>query len=232
MRGATGTIVVLAKEPRPGRVKTRLCPPLDPAEASELYTRLLEDALEATARFARHLDLEPVLAVHPAGGVAPLARCAPTRFRVVRQRGPDLGSRMDWAAREAAAAGSARVLLRGSDSPLLDEEALRGALAALERVDLVLSPDRDGGYNLAGLRRPIAGLFTHPMSTGSVLEDTLANARRAGLSTELLEPGFDIDTVADLALLAAARTPETGRLCPRTLELLDAGNLWRFAKNG
>lgn len=232
MRRSAGEIIVFAKEPRPGQVKTRLCPPLDPAQAAELYARLLEDSLDATARFARELDLEPVLAVHPAGGVAMLARRAPTSFRVVRQRGPDLGARMDWAAREAAAAGSARVLLRGSDSPLLDGEALRAALAALERADLALSPDRDGGYSLVGLRRPVAGLFGHPMSTGSVLEDTLANARRAGVSSELLEPGFDIDTAADLALLAAARTPESARLCPRTLELLDAGGLWRLTKGG
>ena len=72
---------------------------------------------------------------------------------------------MTWAVREAAAAGAQRILLRGSDSPTLDAEVVREALAALREFDLVLRPDYDGGYSLVGLRRPAAGLFDHPMST-------------------------------------------------------------------
>ena len=68
------------------------------------------------------------------------------------------------------------------------------------------------------------------MSTSSVLEDTLANARRAGLRSHRLETGFDIDTARDLSLLAAARSPVTERLCPRTFEFLDARELWRLGK--
>jgi rSAM/selenodomain-associated transferase 1 len=227
-----GAIVVFAKEPAPGRVKTRLCPPFDPAAAAQLYAALLDDVLAATARMAAETDLDAVLAVHPPEACAALARRAPTPFSVVRQRGAGLGPRMDWALREAGAAGRAPILLRGSDSPLLDAALLRSALAALERVELVLSPDGDGGYGLVGLRRPVRGLFDHPMSTPSVLDDTLERARRAGLSCELLAPGFDIDRAADLDRLAAARTPAAERLCPRTLALLDARNLWELAKSG
>lgn len=230
MRPSAGTLVVFAKQPRPGLVKTRLCPPLDPAEAAELYACMLEDVLHASAAFAGRLGLDAVLAVHPPEACAELARLAPTPFRVIRQRGAELGSRMGWALREAAAAGARKVLMRGSDSPCLDGSAIATALAALERADLVIAPDRDGGYGLVGLRRPAAELFEHPMSTRSVLDDTLANARRLGLSHELLEPGFDIDSARDLALLASARGAHNAQLCPRTLAMLDARDLWRAAE--
>ena len=232
MSPSAGTIVVFAKQPRAGRVKTRLCPPLDPAVAAELYACMLEDVLHTTAAFAGQLGLDALLAVHPPEACAALAHLAPTPFRVVRQRGAELGSRMGWAVREAAAAGVRKLLLRGSDSPCLDAGAVATALVALEHADLVVSPDRDGGYGLVGLRRPAAELFEHPMSTRSVLHDTLANARRLGLSHELLEPGFDIDTPRDLELLASVRGTQNARLCPRTLAFMDTRDLWRVAEIG
>ena len=133
---------------------------------------------------------------------------------------------MAWAAREAAAAGAQRILLRGSDSPTLDRGIVAGALDALGDLDLFLRPDRDGGYSLVGLRRPAAGLFGHPMSTRSVLADTLANAERLGLRTCVAEASFDIDTAADLHHLAAARRADITALCPRTLAYLDDNALW------
>jgi glycosyltransferase A (GT-A) superfamily protein (DUF2064 family) len=118
------------------------------------------------------------------------------------------------------------VLIRGSDSPVLDREVFAAALAALEDCDLVLCPDLDGGYNLLGLGRPAPGLFDHPMSTDRVLDETLAGARRRGLAARLLEPRFDVDTAADLALLARAREAGRAGSCPRTLAWLDAAGLW------
>jgi glycosyltransferase A (GT-A) superfamily protein (DUF2064 family) len=67
------------------------------------------------------------------------------------------------------------------------------------------------------------------MSTPSVLADTLANARRAGLRTRVLEQGFDVDTPADLRQLEALRSPRLTRLCPATLAYLDERELWRRA---
>ncbi len=221
-----GALVVFAKAPRPGEVKTRMSPPLDPEAAADLYRCMLEDVLELTARVAPELGLEPVLAVHPATAGGELARLAPAGFRVLAQRGPDLGRRMEWAVAEAAAGGARAICLRGSDSPGLGAAALRSALQALEDADLALSPDPDGGYNLVALRRPVPGLFDHPMSTGSVLEETLANARRGGLAARVLAPSFDLDTAADLSLLAEARRSDPGPPCPRTLAWLDRHNLW------
>ena len=229
MKRSRGALVVLAKAPRVGEVKTRLCPPLTPQEAAELYARLLSDVLAASAELAQELGLVAIVAVHPPQARGEIARGAPARFSVVAQRGADLSRRMDWAVREACAAGAPRVVLRGSDSPLIDAEVVGAALAALDGADLVLRPDRDGGYGLVGAKRPAPGLFNHPMSTATVLADTLANAARLGLSTRVLEPGFDIDTFADLRRLEALRSPRLARLCPATLAYLDEHELWRRA---
>jgi rSAM/selenodomain-associated transferase 1 len=220
--------VVFAKEPAAGRVKTRLCPPLDPARAAELYACMLDDVLEATAAAAERLDFDAVLTVDPPAARRALARRAPRAFRVVAQRGGDLGARLDHAAAQAAAAGALPVLLRGSDSPALGTDALVEAAAALADADLVASPDPDGGYSLVGLRRPVPGLFAHPMSHGDVLEQTFAAARAAGLATRRLAPGFDLDTAADLERLAAWRDgPGRDRsACARTLAWLDRHRAW------
>lgn len=100
-----GVLIVFAKEPRPGLVKTRMTPPLPPEIAAELYAHLLDDVLQATADAARELGFAPVLVVHPPEAVKALAERAPAGFRVSAQRGPDLGARMAVALAEAAAGG-------------------------------------------------------------------------------------------------------------------------------
>jgi rSAM/selenodomain-associated transferase 1 len=215
----SGVLVVFAKRPEPGQVKTRLCPPLTPEQAAAFYACMLEDVLETSVRAAAALGLEAVLAVHPPEAAFTLP--APAGLRREPQRGADLGARMEHALARELARGRRPVLLRGSDSPTLGVDTVAAALDALSSQDLVICPDRDGGYNLVGLARPAAGLFSHPMSTGSVLADTLARARLYGLSHALLPAGFDVDRAADLALLAAARAQGLAADCPRTLGWLD-----------
>jgi len=226
IHGTARAIVVFAKVPELGRVKTRLVPPFSFEQAAAFYAAMLADVLAATAAFSRELGLSPAVAVHPWERRGAVARLAPRDFRIVPQRGANLAARMTWAAREAAAAGAQRILLRGSDSPTLDGAIVAGVLDALGGCDLVLRPDRDGGYGLVGLRRPVAGLFGHPMSTRSVLEDTLANAERLGLRACVADASFDIDTAPDLHQLADARRAGITALCPRTLAYLDDNALW------
>jgi len=225
-----GVLLVLAKQPEPGRVKTRMVPPLSPEQASALYAEMLQDVLIASGRFAAVAGLAPILSVHPARAANALARVAPTGFQVVAQRGVDLGSRMEWAIREAAASGADRTLLRGSDSPILDLAQIEAALACLDDFDLAISPDIENGYNLIGVRKPAPGLFDHPMSTETALADTLANAAALGLRTAVQEASFDLDTASDLKRLAAERSgpraAAVAELCPRTLAYLDAQGLW------
>jgi len=220
----SGVLVVFAKQPAPGRVKTRLCPPFTPEQAADFYACMLDDVLASTLRASVTLGLDAVLALAPPEAAAAFA--APVGLRCEPQRGADLGARMEHAFARELARGRGPVLLRGSDSPTLRLATLSDALEALEGCDLVLCPDRDGGYNLVGLRRPAPGLFSHPMSTTSVLADTLARAAAAGLKCTLLPAGFDIDAAEDLRLLAEARQRGEAAACPRTLAFLDRHGLW------
>jgi len=222
-------LIVFARLPEPGRVKTRLCPPLSPQQAAAFYAAMLDDVLEVTAEAARRHDLEALLAVTPSHGVEEMRGRCPVGFRVVPQRGHDLSERMTRALVEAKARGAQRVLLRGSDSPALEAARIGDALEALVDHDLVICPDRDGGYALVGLRAAAPDLFAHPMSTAQVLRDTLQQADRAGLRSVILESGFDIDRIDDLRWLAEAREEGRAACCPRSLQYLDAHAIWKLA---
>ncbi len=221
-----GVILVFAKAPRPGLVKTRMCPPFSLEQAAELYAHVLDDVLAATAEFARELELEAVVTVHPADACREIAERCPADFRIVPQRGTSLGERMTWAVAEAAASGAEPILLRGSDSPVLDGDRVAALLDHLVRADVAICPDLDGGYSLIGMRRPVAGLFDHAMSTRSVLTDTLANVSVLGLSAKVIPGSFDLDTADDLVELAASRSRGDAILCPRLVEYLDEQDLW------
>lgn len=225
-------MLVFGKEPRAGLVKTRMVPPLSPQLAASLYAAMLDDVLETTAAAAPELGLDPVLAVHPPDAAGVMAARAPAGFRVIAQRGDDLGARMTHAVLEAAAGGFDPILIRGSDSPALPAATLRDAVEELSEVDLVVSADRDGGYGLVGLHRPRSGLFTHRMSAASSLDELLLGAARRRLRVERLSTGFDLDTIADLAFLGAAREALPDTLCPRTLAFLDEHDLWRHVPAG
>jgi rSAM/selenodomain-associated transferase 1 len=222
----TAALVVFAKALRPGLVKTRMSPPLSAEEAAEFYAHMLDDVLCASAGFVAQLDLAAIIAVYPPDAGREIAARAPGCFRIVAQRGLDLAQRMTWAVAEAAASGATRILLRSSDSPILARTSVEQCLVALEDHDLAICPDLDGGYGLIGLRRPVPGLFDHPMSTRSVLNDTLENARRLGLRSQLLVASPDLDTVEDLSELARRRLAGECELCPQTLAFLDERGLW------
>ena len=222
----SGALVVFAKRPAPGKVKTRLCPPFTPRQAADFYAAMLDDVLEASAAIARAQGLTPILAIDPASAVAEFERRVPAGFRVTPQAGADLSERMTSAAAAAFAEGFSPVLLRGSDSPALGRETVAEACAAAQGGGIAICPDLDGGYNLVAMGSPVPGLFAHAMSTATVLEDTAARARAAGRSCITLAPGFDIDTVEDLAQLRAAVAEGRTRQCPRTIAFLDAHDLW------
>ena len=229
--GSTGVLIVFAKEPRPGLVKTRMAPRFSLEDAAAFYACLLDDVLEVSAHAGAALALDLVLAVSPAGACSNLSRrlnrlrAGPVPgYRVVAQHGRDLSERMQWAIAEAGAAGYRRILLRGSDSPLLGEAHLREVLGALDCASLAVTPDQGGGYALIGLRGPVAGLFDHPMSTPEVLSETLRRAQASGLEARTCGATLDLDTPEDLALLRQADHEKTG-LCPRTLSFLASRGL-------
>lgn len=193
-------VTIMAKAPRPGEVKTRLCPPLDPASAAELYRCFLLDKIEQVGLLA---GTTPAIAYAPAEAGSLFEKLAPG-FVLIPQQGPDLGSRLANGFLEFFGRGYSGALMVDSDTPTLPVTLLERAveLLASPGADLVLGPSEDGGYYLIGLRSPRPELFRDiPWSTSEVLPETLRRARALDLSVASLASWFDIDTGADLARL-------------------------------
>jgi rSAM/selenodomain-associated transferase 1 len=204
MGGAERTVglAVMAKAPRVGAVKTRLCPPLRAPEAADLARCFLLDAVDRVRSVA---GTQPVMAYAPAEARAQFEDVAPG-FTLVPQRGRDLGERQHHLVEDVLALGLEAALVIGADSPTLPREYLDEAvgLVMAPDVDVVLGPTEDGGYYLIGLRAPIPALFENvPWSTPAVLARTLERAQRLGLRVACLATWFDVDTGADLERLRA-----------------------------
>ncbi|WP_141575303.1 TIGR04282 family arsenosugar biosynthesis glycosyltransferase [Actinomadura sp. WMMA1423] len=188
-------VVVIAKEPVPGRVKTRLTPAYTPAEAAALAEASLRDTLAAVAAVPA---ARRILAL--AGDPGPWL---PDGFTVLTQRGGGLDERLAHAFDDAYA-GRPLVLI-GMDTPQVTPALLDRARRGLGRGDAVFGPARDGGFWLLGLRRPRAALLRGvPMSRPDTGAVQLARLRAAGLRTAALPELTDVDTPADAAAVAAA----------------------------
>jgi rSAM/selenodomain-associated transferase 1 len=205
-------LALFARAPVAGSVKTRLSPPLTPGQAADLYEAMLLDILDQHAG-ARGWEL--ALWYTPESARGWFEAHAPANYRLLAQEGDGLGPRMAAVFRAHAREGADRIVLRGTDSPTLPRARVEAAFASLARVDLVLCPDRDGGYNLIGLRGPCDALFEIPLGTSQVLTTTLERARSLGLRVELLPEHYDVDTGADVERLRAdvdaRETPRTAR---------------------
>jgi rSAM/selenodomain-associated transferase 1 len=194
----TPLLIIFAKEPRPGLVKTRLSPPLSPEETAQLYHSFLQDIM---AEMARVPEMRLAVAFSPPGAQGFFRNLSPPGTELFPQEGADLGERMARAFARGFAAGFGQVVLRGSDVPDLPAAVVSEAQAVLAagRAQVVLGPCPDGGYHLIGLRRPQPSLFQGlAWSSGTVLTDTVSLARQLGLTVHLLPPWPDIDTYDDL----------------------------------
>jgi len=197
----SATVLVLAKAPVPGQVKTRLCPPATPGEAAHIAAASLLDTLDATRGRCTVVALVGSLAdaERRAEVRAALARC-----RVVPQRGVTFAARL--VAAHADAGGNGPVIQLGMDTPQLDEALLDEAGRALGSCDAVLGPARDGGWWALGVHDPrharvLAGV---PMSTPDTGALTLHALHAAGLRVTLLPELSDVDTMEDAERVAAA----------------------------
>lgn len=208
-------LIIFAKAPVPGRVKTRLCPPLTPEEAAALHAAFIRDTLE-TALSGGTYGI--TLAYTPAvSGRVFLKIISKSPVELSTQKGEDLGMRMHNSLSGAISSGAAKAALIGTDIPTLTAGLIKEAFAMLDGSDLVLGPAGDGGYYLVALKAPEKRLFTDiTWSTPRVLADTLLRAKALGLKVFLLPAMPDVDTPADLAaLLEGPLPPHTGRLLGR-----------------
>lgn len=203
------TIVVLAKAPEPGRVKTRLCPPLNGAQAADLAAGALLDTIDAATAAAGGRAVV-VLTGRPERAARRHELAAALRgLTVLPQRGDTLGERIAAAHADAAALlPGGPTLQLGMDTPQVDAALLGAAATALAEtgVDAVLGPATDGGWWSLGLRRPAdAELLTAvPTSLADTGARTLHALRAGGLRVALLPQLSDVDTAADAVPVAAA----------------------------
>jgi len=197
-------VAIMAKAPRPGEVKTRLCPPLSREEAAALYRCFLLDKIAQVNALQR---AAPVLSYGPADAKALFEDFTPGHFILIPQLGHDLGARLFSTFDQLFRQGYMQVVAIDSDTPTLPNAYLEHALTLIAHpgIDVVLGPTEDGGYYLIGLRRSHRQLFEQmPWSTSGVLPETLRRSEAHGLNVACVEAWFDVDTPDDLKRLIAA----------------------------
>jgi hypothetical protein len=214
-------IAVMAKQPEPGKVKTRLCPPLTPGQAADLYEVFFLDTVSLISGI-EHTDV--FIAYDPETAqdffsliLSPTVKCIP-------QGAGDLGNRLSGVSSIMFSHGYKKVIMLASDTPHLPQDYIRMAFRQLDDTDVILGPCDDGGYYLIGLRFPAPVVFEGiPWSTSRVLDLTIERAREAGMTCELVPSCYDIDTWQDVERLMhdiqVQAHSDTSR-CPHTKKVL------------
>lgn len=215
----TDQLGVFAKYWEPGRVKTRLAATLGDQAAAEVHLALLACVLEQLQGAATRC----VLCVSPPDRQAdfvPLA--ASLGWTVTTQAEGDLGTRMASYFHEAFEHGMGRVVLVGSDCPMISPRLTNEAFDYLNESVVVLGPSEDGGYYLVGARDSVPPIFDEmEWSTPQVLRRTLDRLSHVGLSSKLLPEGYDIDEAADLLRLRSLLAHEDLSEEPALVRLRD-----------
>ncbi len=191
-------LLIFAKCPRPGKVKTRLVPPLSPKQAADLYRCMLGDVMAMVAGLpdlSLYLFYEDIEGARDYfAGIAPGIVSLP-------QEGKDLGERMAEAFRVVFAMGHGAAVIIGTDAPDLPPAYIKEAFSRLEsgKSRAVFGPCEDGGYYLLGITQLHRALFRDlPWSSGTVLQESLKRAAEAGIEASLLPMWHDVDMAADL----------------------------------
>jgi rSAM/selenodomain-associated transferase 1 len=193
-------LIVMAKQPFPGRTKTRLTPPLSAVESADLYACFLQDVIALASSVP---GVTPFIAYAPVDAEAFFREFAPD-VQLIPQVGDTLGERLEYVLTCLLDAGFEHVAAMNSDSPNLPLRFLSKAFDQLAEpgMDVVLGPCEDGGYYLIGWNRPNPRLVREvKMSTPNVLQDTLAIAAEEKLRVRLLPSWYDVDSEAELLRL-------------------------------
>jgi rSAM/selenodomain-associated transferase 1 len=231
---------VMTKAPQPGKVKTRLTPPLFPEEAAALNERFLRDTASAIAQASRQAPATGVGVYTPVGAERAYDKILPDDFYLIPQREGDFGNRLADATADILGVGFDAVCLIDSDSPTVPVAAYVEAVATLQQTGkrLVLGPSDDGGYYLIGMTRLHRELYEEiDWSTERVAKQTITQAKRCGLSVHLLPTWYDVDERETLArlcreLLSRDKSATQGFAAPATREYLaalvqkDAARVW------
>ena len=188
-------LAVMTKAPRAGQVKTRLVPPLAPAEAAQLNTCFLRDTADAIAKATG--DIAQGIAVYtPVGAEQAYSDILPHDFDLLPQRGNGFGERLAAASEDIFRIGFRSVCLIDSDSPTVSAECYTQAakLLSVQNDRIVLGPADDGGYYLIGMKKNHRRLFEEiDWSTKRVLDQTVQRATELNLAVEFLPTSYDVD---------------------------------------
>jgi uncharacterized protein len=255
--GSDRVLVIMAKAPRRGAVKTRLASSLSPAAVIAFYRCLLDDTLELA--WSLKVSGVDVAIMCPETDVNELAQLVGNDASVVAQKGEGLAAALtsvfahfapddqseDYRSEDHQRkdrqrdAHRRRVIAFNADSPHLPRSVLEAAFETLAAHDVVVGPTHDGGYYLVGAKASHPTLFANDgMGTNNALERLLSHARALELSVGLAEPFYDIDVADDLTRLAAelrlapARAPRTAQWLKEWERLCGAGTAARIAGGG
>lgn len=208
-------LIVFAKPPEAGEVKTRLTDVLSEREAARLYRAFLADSLETYAGLGAAVRLY----VTPPADAFPDA-LVPASVTVREQAGPDLGARMRWAFADTFEAGYDRVVIVGTDHPSLPSSHLMRAFEELTGDDVVVvGPSADGGYYMLGMRTLRPELFGGAYSHEEVFREALDRIAETGADPVIMPRWYDVDRPPELARLQKDLEAHPDR-APRTRELL------------
>ena len=197
----SSALIIMAKEPKIGSTKTRLCPPLRPDQAAQLYEVLLWDTIEMAAGVP---GIDLAIAITPPESSEYFKQIAPPETILTPVACADIGECLAYVLGQLLEMGYERVMALNSDGPSLPPENIQTAIQSLDQHDLVLGPAEDGGYYLVGLQQLNANIFMGiDWSTNQVLAQTLQKAEQLSLSVDLLPPWYDVDTAADIQRLRA-----------------------------
>ncbi|MGH2355249.1 MAG: TIGR04282 family arsenosugar biosynthesis glycosyltransferase [Chloroflexota bacterium] len=221
-RARPGVVYVVAKAPRPGAAKTRLCPPLTPEGAARLARAFLLDTL-ANVRAA---GLAARVICRDAAEREALRPLVGSSTTIQLQDGAGLGAALESAFRHGLADGFPAVGVFGADTPTLPPVVLAGAFEAVsDGADVALGPSEDGGYYLLAARAVYPSLFRNMVwSTASVAAITLRRCREAGLRTHRLLLWYDVDDAAGLARLRQELRQAPPGVAPHTRSELFSAN--------
>jgi hypothetical protein len=217
MTGRRRALVVIAKEPVPGTVKTRLASVLGADGAAQVAEAMLADTLAGIAE----ADAEPWVCFAPADARTRMARRAPW-CRLIAQVDGDLGDRLAACFAALLGGGAEQVVIVGADTPQVPAATYQAAFRLLDQVDVVLGPAEDGGYYLVGAKAALPELFVGvPMGTADVLEVTIRRAIHRRLQIGTVPTLRDLDRLEDLrAALAAGELDASPRTRLAVADLL------------
>lgn len=194
----------MAKAPRPGKVKTRLQPPLTAEEAAALNVCFLRDTAANIGVVAAEGRAQGLVCYTPVGDEAVFDGLLPEGFALIAQRGDGFGERLMLATEDILSCGFGSVCLIDSDSPTMPTAALRAAVRALQQPGdrVVLGPSADGGYYLIGLKAAHRAPFERiTWSTPSVYAETVRQVSDTGLELVELPTWYDVDEAVTLTAL-------------------------------